>query len=86
MTLIYLKDTEANEIRGAYKLYHELQPAYYGKDFNLLGKSDIDRIQADLSTDIKLKLNDKAVFDVGDGSKEALQFQAYLDAQVIEVL
>ena len=80
MTLIYLKDSEANEVRGAYKLYHELQPAYYEKDFNLLGKSDIDRIQDDLSTDIKLKLNDKAVFDVGDGSKEDLQYQAIVDS------
>ena len=80
MTLIYLKDTEANEVRGAYKANHELQPVEYDKDFNLLGKDDIDRIQDDLSTDIKLKLNDKAVFVVGDGSKEDLQYQAIVDS------
>ena len=83
MILIYLKDSEANEVKGVYKKHHELQPSYYGKDFNLLGKEDIERIQNDLSNNLKLKLNDKAIFTVGDGSKEDLQFKAFIDNQNI---
>lgn len=81
MKLIYFKDSEANLIRGIYKDHHEFQPIYYGKDFHFLNKDAINLIQNDLSADLKLKINDKSTFIVGDGSKEAIKYQAYLDTQ-----
>lgn len=85
MEIIYFKDSEANAIRGFYKNHHELQPSYYGKNFNLLNKDAVNKIQSDLSNDLKLKINDKSTFVVGDGSKEAIKYQEYLDNQIIEV-